>query len=446
MTDDQIPHSADAERAVLGAILLDEKALREVAGSISDDDFYDERYRVIYRAVISLAQNGEPVDLLTVKDELTEDGNLHRAGGSAQLSALCESLPDISNVAHYARIIKEKARQRRLADAAERLSHAAAKGQEVENIVREILANAIKREDETGIASCRGRFVPPKEGYTAYLGYLDGISKQGDPGIPSGFRELDAVITGFRPGSLSVICGETSHGKTSLALSMAIAQSRAGVSVGYASLEVPFELAENKIVSHIAGISFVRVERSASAGNPDWPLVNAAAAERAAWKLSLLDKAALSLDRLRTEILRYQDTCRLDILYVDYLQLMHPEKAHSREREVSSLSLGLKELSREFSIPVIVLSQLRRIDPRAEDHRPSLNRLRDSGQIEQDANLVLGTYWPHRMHDMIECEDGEERLAPWAVAEVSVLKNTFGACEVLKPNVDWQCGRFWDNV
>ena len=276
--------------------------------------------------------------------------------------------------------------------------------------------------------------VDPIQGNQAYLDYWHSVGEAGQSGVLTGIPELDAIVRGFRPGSINLIAGETSNGKTSLAVTLALSMAKSGVKVVFASLEVPFVELETKIISNLSGLSFRDVEMAGKMDSKNYDEVYRHITMRGILPLATLDFSGMTPSQLERAILNYER--RTEIIFVDYIQLMGGDGG-PREREVSKLSRGLKDIGRKLKIPIIAVSQLRRIDPRTEDHRPTLERLRDSGQLEQDASIVLGVYWPHRY--------GEKEYS-WGTAEVSILKNRNGPCKALDVPTDWECGRFWCEI
>jgi replicative DNA helicase len=391
MTDRLPPQSLDAEQAVLGSILIDRDAIIEVSAFLSPDDFYRQAHGRIYAAMLDLSQRGEPIDIVTVAEALERSGELEAAGGAAYLSQLGNDTPTAVHVEQYGRIVERKAVLRRLIQSAGKI---AAIGYEDSQDVQE----SIDRAEAELFAVSQRR---PKAGFSQLVHLLHQAYDRLDylhehrgeiMGIPSGFRQLDLLTTGFQNSDFVVLAARPSLGKTSLALNIAEhASVQEGKTVGVFSLEMSKEQLVQRLLSSVATIDSDRL-RSGYLEDLDFARIAPAMEKLAKAPLFIDDTPAISTMELRTKARRLKAEHGLDLLIVDYLQLMMPStptKDGNRVAEVSDISRGLKALARELQIPVIALSQLSRESERMGGRDPRLSDLRESGAIEQDADLVM---------------------------------------------------------
>jgi replicative DNA helicase len=385
------PQNLDAEQAVLGSILIDRDAIIEVADFLHTEDFYRQAHARIFAAMLSLFEHREPIDVVTVAEELERAGELESVGGASYLSTLGNDTPTAVHVAQYGRIVERKATLRRLISAAGKI---AAIGYEdgsdiqesVDRAEAELFAVAQKRSTDG--------FSPLKTLlHDAYdkLDYLHAHRGQ-ISGVPSGFADLDQLTTGFQPSDLVVLAARPSVGKTSLALNIAEnAAVREGKTVGVFSLEMSKEQLVLRLLSSVASIDSQRL-RSGFLEELDFARIAPALQSLSDAPVFIDDTPSISTMELRTKARRLQAEHGLDLLIVDYLQLMQATSTSrdaNRVQEVSEISRGLKALARELRIPVIALSQLSRQPEMRESREPRLSDLRESGAIEQDADLVL---------------------------------------------------------
>ena len=391
MIDRLPPQNLDAEQAVLGSILIDRDAIIEVADFLHTEDFYRQAHARIFAAMLSLFEHREPIDVVTVAEELERAGELESVGGASYLSTLGNDTPTAVHVAQYGRIVERKAKLRRLISAAGKI---AAIGYEdgsdiqesVDRAEAELFAVAQKRSTDG--------FSPLKTLlHDAYdkLDYLHAHRGQ-ISGVPSGFADLDQLTTGFQPSDLVVLAARPSVGKTSLALNIAEnAAVREGKTVGVFSLEMSKEQLVLRLLSSVASIDSQRL-RSGFLEELDFARIAPALQSLSDAPVFIDDTPSISTMELRTKARRLQAEHGLDLLIVDYLQLMQATSTSrdaNRVQEVSEISRGLKALARELRIPVIALSQLSRQPEMRESREPRLSDLRESGAIEQDADLVL---------------------------------------------------------
>jgi replicative DNA helicase len=385
------PQSIEAEQSVLGALLIDRDAVIEVAEVLRPEDFYRVHNGTIYAAVVELYERREPIDIVTVSEVLERNGNLEQVGGSAYLTSLINLTPTAVNAVHYARIVERKAVLRNLIAAAGRIAgigydENADVSESIDRAEQELFAVSQKR-----LVSGFSHLKPLL--FTAYdrLDYLH--QHKGEiSGVRSGFAELDALTAGFQKSDLIIVAARPSIGKTSLALNMAEhAAVREGKTVGIFSLEMSKEQLVLRLLSSVAKIDSHRL-RTGFLEEMDFTRLAPAMNTLAEAPIYIDDTPNISTMELRTKARRLQAESGLDLMIVDYLQLMQATTASrdaNRVQEVSEISNGLKALARELQVPVIALSQLSRQAEMRESKKPRLSDLRESGSLEQDSDLVL---------------------------------------------------------
>ncbi|NOZ86936.1 MAG: replicative DNA helicase [Deltaproteobacteria bacterium] len=389
------PHNEEAEQAVLGAVLLDNQALPRIIELIREDDFYSERHRVIYRTILHLFDTGSPVDLVTLAAELKKNGLLEKAGDSIYLANLLEEVPAASNVEHYAGIVTDKALLRRLINAStENIDEALAD----KRSANEVLDTAEKRildiRDRSSFTSYvqLGKLVSPTVDEIEKLYDREGVIS----GVPTGLTSLDELTLGLQPSNLVILAARPSVGKTSLALTIAgytaVQQSRV---VAFFSLEMAKEELATRLLCSQAKVNAWEVRRGRLPKNKFPLLVDAAAALYEA-PILIDDSTPVTPLELRAKARRIKsEVGRLDLIVVDYLQLMKGTiRTENRQQEISEISRGLKELAKEMKVPVLALSQLSRKVEERQGGRPQLADLRESGAIEQDADVVVFIHRP----------------------------------------------------
>jgi replicative DNA helicase len=384
------PQSIEAEQSVLGAVLIDRDAVIEVAEFLRPDDFYRLPNGLIYAAVLELYERREPLDIVTVSEVLERNGQLEQVGGSAYLTGLINLTPTAVNAVHYARIVERKAVLRNLIAAAGRI---AGIGYDDQADVSE----AIDRSEQELFAVSQKRLVsgfsPLKTLLFSAYDRLDYLHQhKGEiSGVRSGFAELDALTAGFQKSDLIIVAARPSIGKTSLALNIAEhAAVTEGKTVGIFSLEMSKEQLVLRLLSSVAKIDSSRL-RTGFLEEMDFTRLAPAMNSLAEAPVYIDDTPNISTMELRTKARRLQAESGLDLLLVDYLQLMQSSfisRDANRVQEVSEISAGLKALARELEVPVIALSQLSRQAEMRESKKPRLSDLRESGSLEQDADLV----------------------------------------------------------
>ena len=382
------PQDIDAEKSVIGALLLDKDAIIKVVEFLKPNHFYRNEHADIYQAVMTLFENREPADLITVQSELKKMGKLDKVGGVSYLTELVNFVPTAANIETYARIIKDAAIRRFV------LSASADIGDLVfsEDNPGELLDKAEQMLYSISHDSVKRDFVPIKEALEIAFERLDELSKnKGDlRGVPTGLRSLDRMLSGMRDGNLIILAARPSVGKSSLAFGITqYAAVTKGKHVLVFSLEMSIAMIIDKLMSAQANIDNWKLS-TGNLSSEDFERYGIAAGELSEAEIVIDDTPAITLLELRTKARRLAMEKKIDLIVVDYLQLMRGTRLESRVQEVSEISQGLKALARELNVPVLALSQLSRaVEQRGGDKKPQLSDLRDSGSIEQDADVVM---------------------------------------------------------
>lgn len=439
-----LPSSVDAEASVLGAVLLRNDLLHQVAGHLEEEDFYSPRHQLIFEAMREVERAGQPIDPITLEEHLTRTGALERAGGMDTLVDLTNRVPTTENVMYYVRIVRDKAVVRRLIRATTEI---AAQGYgdygEAEDFLAEAERAIFQIAQQRRVRSFR--HVRPIIQKTFLL--LEARGKGGGlTGVPSGFEELDKMTHGLQSGALNIIAARPSMGKTALALNIAAhAAIRESVPVLVFSLEMTQEQLVERILCSEARVEMEKL-RKGILTTPEWQKITAAASEIVPSKLYIDDTPAATLQQVRSKSRQFRSDRQIfpereegsveapkGLVVIDYLQLMQAGPSggrgmESREREISEISRGLKAMSMELEIPVIALSQLNRQVEKREDKRPNLSDLRESGAIEQDADLIAfiyrDEYYNRDKSDkkgIAEVIIGKQRNGPTGVCELAFL-------------------------
>lgn len=396
-TKDKIPpHNLEAEANVLGSILIDPEAINKVADSINEDDFYKTAHRIIFKACISLYDKREPIDLLSVSNILTEENELENVGGKTYLASLSNSVVTASNVKYYAEIVQKKATLRRLIKASSEITSLAYN--ETENV------DNVLDESEQKLFGISQKFL--KQNFISISSVLHDTFDRIDElhknkgklrGIPTGYADLDNLLAGFQKSNLIIIAARPSVGKTSFALDIARHVAiKNKECVGLFSLEMSKEELVDRILCAEAGVSLWKMRTGRLSDrdeHDDFPRIGNAMGTLAESKIFIDDSGSLNIMQIRTKARRLKLEHNLSLLIVDYLQLMESKaNAESRVQEVAEITRGLKTIARELNIPIIALSQLSRAVEQFKPAIPKLAHLRESGSIEQDADVVMFIY------------------------------------------------------
>jgi len=389
-----LPQNLDAERSILGAILLDNHALNAAIESVKPEDFFLDQHRRVFTQMIALGESQQAIDLVTLTEELHRRGELEAAGGAPYLAALADGMPRVTNVEHYARIVKEKAMLRNLIHATHNIQQRALEGEDGADTILDNAESSIFALAEDRV---KAGLIPAKDIVRDNFERLEKIFREGKSitGISTGYAELDKLLSGLQPSELIILAARPSQGKTALALNLAenIAM-RAGLPVAIFSLEMSKESLLQRLVASVGQIDAHKF-RTGHLSKQDWSRMTEALGSIAAAPLWIDDAGSNSVLEIGAKARRLKRDKGMSLLIVDYLQLITARgRFNSRQEEVASISRGLKGLAKELQIPVLVLSQLTRA-PEREERGPQLSDLRESGAIEQDADVVMFIYRPH---------------------------------------------------
>ena len=387
------PHSIEAEESVIGGVLLDNEAFDRIADVVKPDDFYVERHARILSAMASLSDSAMPMDAVTIAERLRQRGDLERIGGVAFLLELSERVPTAANVEHYARIVKEKATVRRLIRAStEIIDRAYDTSVETDDYVD-------RAEQAIFEISEQARHVGPMRIDSLVVDSLAKIDKliekkSSITGVPTGFEDLDRMTAGFQPSDLIIIAGRPSMGKTAFCLNIAANVAlQANVGVAVFSLEMSADQLVMRMLCSLAQLDLARV-RVGHIQDREYKKIAQAVGQLGEAPIYIDDTPALSVMELRARArrLRRDPAANLGLIVVDYLQLMRGRGEDNREQEISNISRSLKALAKELSLPIIALSQLNRQVELRADKKPVMADLRESGAIEQDADVIAFIY------------------------------------------------------
>jgi replicative DNA helicase len=402
-----LPNNLDAERSVLGAIILDNNALNTAIETLRPDDFFLDQHRRVFTQMIALAEVQQAIDLITLTEELHRRGDLEAAGGAPYLASLADGMPKVSNVEHYARIVKEKAMLRNLIHTTHNIQQRAFEGEDGADM---ILDNAESSIFELAEDRVKAGLISVKDIVRDNFERLEKIFKEGKSitGIPTGYVELDKLTSGLQPSELLILAARPSQGKTALALNLAENIAiRAGQPVAIFSLEMSKESLLQRLVASVAQIDAHKF-RTGHLNRNDWTGMTEALGVISNAPLWVDDAGSISVLEIGAKARRLKRDKGLSLLIVDYLQLITARgRFGNRQEEVASISRGLKGLAKELQIPVLVLSQLTRA-PERDERGPQLSDLRESGAIEQDADVVMFIYRPHFFKAGASPEEREE--------------------------------------
>lgn len=387
------PQHIEAEQSVLGGILIENYAINKVMEILKPDDFYRESHRKIYEALIVLSERDEPADSITLTNELKINGHLDSVGGASYVASLIDLVPTAANIEYYAKIVKEKAILRKLIQTSTEII---TQSYEDRGDVEGFLDEAERAIFDISENRVRPSFYPIKDVVKGSFKILERLYEKKElvTGVPSGFKDLDRMTAGFQPSDLIIVAGRPSMGKTAFCLNVAqYAAIEKKTPVAIFSLEMSKEQLAIRMLCSEAHVEGTRL-RSGFLSESDWPRLTIAAGNLSDAPIYIDDTAALSVLELRAKARRLKtERGGLGILIVDYLQLMKGRaRVESRQQEISEISRSLKALAKELNIPVIAVSQLSRKTEERTGNRPQLSDLRESGAIEQDADLILFIY------------------------------------------------------
>ncbi len=428
------PQNLEAEESLLGALLMDKNAMVKVADSLHPDDFYKPSYGQVYEAMLDLYSQQEPIDLLSLSNRLNDKGVLEKIGGRSFLTGLAAKVPSSAHVKHYGEIVQKKATLRRLGTAAAEIT-------ELAYTESEDLDKVLDQAEQSvfGVSQkyLKQNFSPVREVLNEAFERIDMLHREKGKtrGVPTGFKDLDDLLAGFQKSDLIILAARPSVGKTTLALDFArnIAIN-AKVPVGIFSLEMSKEQLVDRLLCSEAGIDLWRMRTGKLSDRPDsddFPRLGHAMGVLSEAPIFIDDNASANIMEIRTKARRLQTEHGLGLLIVDYLQLMEgrSRKEENRVQEISEISRGLKQIARELNIPVIALSQLSRAVEQSKPAIPKLSHLRESGSIEQDADIVMFIYRKaaDRNYRPEELTDEEKRIA-----EIHISKHRNGPTGIVK--------------
>ncbi len=413
------PHDIEAEQAVIGSMLTDKDSVISAVEVLKEEDFYREDNKVIYSAIMNLYNRGEPVDIITLKDELVSLGKFESVGGLEYLAELPEKVPTTANVEKYIKIVEEKSMLRTLIKTANELIVLGYdQTQEVEDIMdvaEKKIFNVMQRKNQKGYSSMKDILV---ESFTQLEELYN--RKQHITGVPTGFADLDYKTAGLHNSDLILVAARPAMGKSAFALNIASnAAVRANVPVAIFSLEMSKEQMGNRILCSEAMVDSNKV-RTGKIEDEDWTKLAMASGELSESQIFIDDTPGISIMEIRAKCRKMKLEKNIGLVVIDYLQLVQGsnKKSGSREQEISEISRSLKILAKEINVPVIALSQLSRAPEQRPDHRPMLSDLRESGAIEQDADIVMFLY-----RDDYYNEESEKKN----IAEVIIAKHRAGS-------------------
>ena len=423
-----LPHNLEAEKSVLGAILIHNDAFNHAAEVIDARDFFRDAHRRIFDKMISLSERSEAIDLVTLKEELRRSGELDEVGGPAYIASLADGVPRTANVEHYARIVKEKATLRNLIHSANRILADAYQAEEDADLILDGAEKAIFEIAEDRI---REGFVPLRDLVQSSFATIEKLQQHKGlvTGVPTGFVDLDEMTSGLQPSDLVLVAARPSMGKTSFVLN--IAQhigTQTDMIVGFFSLEMSKEQLFMRMLTSEARIDAHRF-RSGYLNEKDYGRLSHALGTLAEARVFIDDTASIGVLEMRAKARRLQAEHGLHVLVIDYIQLMQGRgRFESRQQELASISRSLKGLAKELKVPIVALSQLSRAPETRSDHRPQLSDLRESGALEQDADLVMFIF----REEQYRTEDEQPNQAVEGVAEIIVGKQRNGPTGVVK--------------
>ena len=408
-----LPHNLEAERAVLGAILLDGSTIHHALEFLDEHAFFRDAHRRIFEKMRRLFERGQAIDFITVKDELGRAGELDDVGGPAYVASLVDGLPHGVNVGDYARIVKEKSSLRALISSAGQIL---ASAYEADRDADEIIDEAERRIFAIAESSIHAGFVSMADLVNANFAMIDQAvqRKQLVTGVPTGFIELDEMMAGLQPSDLIIVAARPSMGKTSLVLNIAQhVGTKTDMTVGFFSLEMSKEQLFMRLLTSEAAIDAHRL-RTGFLGERDFPKLTEAMERLHGERIFIDDTASIGVLEMRAKARRLKAEHDLNLIVVDYLQLMQGKgRFENRVLELGSISRGLKALAKELNVPVVALSQLSRAPENRPGKRPQLSDLRESGALEQDADVVIMIY----REDMYDPTEENQGIAELIVAK-----------------------------
>lgn len=392
MLGKSLPSNVDAERAVLGAILLNDECYHSIAEILMPSDFYMPAHKAIYQAIATLAGSSQRIDMITLQHQLEAQKEMSVAGGVIYLVGLQEDIPAVGLIEQHAEIVKSKSTLRALINSSVGIITDCYN--QTDKDIEAIIDDAERKIFEVSSRTSNKDFVQLDIWLRKTFQHLSSIksTSKGVTGVSSSFDQLDNMTSGFQKGDLIILAARPSMGKTAFALNLAVNAAKNKMSVGFFSLEMSAEQLTLRLLSTESGIAHQSI-RNATISSEEWIELTHVAADLAQMKFFIDDTAGISIMELRAKARKLKAKSDVDMLIVDYLQLLHSNKKHeNRHQEVSEISRALKGLAKELGVPIIALSQLSRAVDSRMDKRPMLSDLRESGAIEQDADVIMFMY------------------------------------------------------
>jgi replicative DNA helicase len=423
--DRTLPHNLDAERSILGAILIDNEAFNVAASIVDARTFFRDAHRRIFERMVALAERSRPIDLVTLKEELDRAGELDEVGGPAYIASLVDGVPRATNVEYYARIVKEKFTLRSLIFSANKILASAYEADQEAEVILDEAESAIFSVADDRI---RTGFVPMRDLVKESFPRIERLfeHKSAVTGVATGFTDIDRMTRGFQRGDLVIIAARPSMGKTSLVLNIAEHVATTSGVVGFFSLEMSKEQVFMRMLASESRIDNYRL-MSGQIGQKEYGNITRALDTLNAAQLYIDDTPGIGVLEMRAKSRRLQSEHGLDLLAVDYIQLMTARgRFENRTLELASISRSLKGLAKELDVPVVVLSQLSRAPEARADRRPQLADLRESGALEQDADVVVLIFREEMYKQSTEPSERD------GIAEIIVAKQRNGPTGVVK--------------
>lgn len=386
------PQNIDAEQSVLGAILLDREAIYKAMRVLQPGDFYRESHRIIYETMLFLNEAGSPVDLITLSDQLRQQGDLEKVGGVAAVAMLAEMVPTAANVEYYARIVEEKSLLRTLINLSTRI---AGMGYEEHEEPEKLIAEAEQMIMELGNRRTSQAFFTIKDIFLQTFPHLEFLYNNRGiiTGVPTSFDDLDKICSGFQPSDFIILAGRPSMGKTSLGLCIGYnAAMKHNIPVAVFSLEMSKEQLAQRVLCAEAKVDQQRL-RNGTLDEEDWLKLHETAGKLSKAPIYIDDTPSISIRQLRAKARQLKSEKGLGLIVIDYLQLLQgSRRSENRQQEISEISRSLKGLAKELQIPVLAMAQLSRSVEQRPNKRPVMSDLRESGSLEQDADMVMFIY------------------------------------------------------
>jgi replicative DNA helicase len=423
-----LPHSVEAERTVLGAVLIENEGFHDASEILASRDFYRDAHKRIFSRMATLSERGDAIDLVTLKEELSRAGELDAVGGVSYLGSLVEGIPRATNVPFYARIVKDKSVLRDLISAANRISQAAFEQPEE---TQSVLSEAEKSILEISEGAIRTGFEPVGEIVKKTFRTIDELSEKRElvTGVPTGFIEFDEITSGLQRADLVLVAARPAMGKTSFCMNIAQHVGlRANGTVGVFSLEMSKEQLVLRMLCGEARVDMHKL-RSGFLSDKDWAKLVQSVSDLSHARIFIDDTPAITVMEMGAKARRLKLEQGLDLLIVDYLQLMQGRgRFENRTQEIANISRSLKGLAKEIDVPIVALSQLSRAPEARGDHRPQLSDLRESGALEQDADVVVFIYREEEYNEtpdnrgIAELIIGKQRNGPTGTIKMAFIK------------------------